>query len=107
MSYSVADKLGTIKASIATLKREESALLAEVIGIAAGHPGTACALDGEVFRACVSWVDQTVTDHRAVLAAIVEEFDVPTERLEALLRRHTKTAPLVPRVRVSARKVTA
>lgn len=102
-----ADRLGAIKSAIAALRKEHDVLAAEVISRAADHPGDAYAEDGDAFRACVSWVDRSVTDYRAALADLADEFDISTERLERALRKHTRVAPQVPQVRVSARKVAA
>lgn len=102
MKSQYADLLGNLKAEISSLKDEAKTATAQLISLAADHPGRACAIEGELFRACVSWVDKKVVDH----AAVYEELSrvVASDLLDRLVKKHTKVAECVPTVRVSAMK---
>lgn len=101
------DELGATKAAISNLRDTEDKLKARVISLAANHPGRVFAADGELFRAAVSWADKNVTDWKAVAEALAQHHDTDPALLARLIKANTQTAPMVPTVRVSARKVAA
>lgn len=99
------DELGAVKASIATLLKDEQRLKDRVVAMAARGTERSWSRDGEVFRAAVTWTDKTTTDWKAVAEELAR--DIPPEVLGRILKRHTSVLPDVVTVRVSARKVTA
>jgi hypothetical protein len=98
------DQLRATLASISTLKKEAEGLKSLLISEAANVPGTAWAKEGEVFRACVSWADKAVVDYKSAFAELQDKHGLKEEFIVALLHKHTRVAPMVPTVRVSARK---
>lgn len=101
------DVLGSIKAEISLLKQDEEKAKVELISIAANHPANVCALEGDLFRATVSFTNKTVTDYRGAFEELVAKHGMSAEFIERLLKKHTKTAEGVPSIRVSALKVSA
>lgn len=101
---SIVDRLGACKAAQAALASEQAGLQADLISRAALHPGKAYAEEGEVFRACVSWSDKRATDWAEVIADLGAAFGIPQERIDAVIRRRTRIAPMVPTVRVSSKQ---
>jgi pyruvate-formate lyase-activating enzyme len=103
------DELGTIKASLAALKTDETRLKDRVVAMATrGTAGTETwSREGDLFRASVSWSDKVTTDWKAVAEDLAQRFDIPQADLARILKKHTSTLPDVVTVRVSARKVTA
>jgi hypothetical protein len=102
MKSRYADLLGNLKSEISSVKAEAKVATAQLISLAADHPGRACAIEGELFRACVSWVDQKVVDHNAVYEELSKV--VAIDLIERLVKKHTRVAECVPKVRVSAMK---
>ena len=96
------DQLGTLMARRAELGKQVEELKADLI--CAANPNGQRAFEGLLYRAVVSFADKRVTDWRAVVAFIAEQFSVPADDIEFAIRRHTETAEGVPCVRVSARK---
>lgn len=98
------DQLGKIKAHISALEKQADHYKAEIISAAAQVEGTAWAEEGETFRACVSWADKAVVDYKSAFAELVARHGMQEAFVTALLHKYTKVAPMVPTVRVSARK---
>lgn len=103
----IADQLGATLAAISDLKKQADAMKAQLISSAADVPGTAWADEGDCFRACVSWADKATVDYKGALAELQAKHGMQEDFIAALLHKHTKVAPLVPTVRVSARKVSS
>lgn len=83
------DELGTVRAQLADLKDQEAKIRGNLIEIGLG------AIEGELFRATVSFSDRTLIDWQA----IAEKFD-PSRQL---VRAHTRRQP-VTIVRTSTRR---
>jgi hypothetical protein len=104
----IIDDLGAIKASIATLKTDETRLKDRVVAMAQRtRDGASWAREGDLFRASVSWSDKVSTDWKAVAEELAQRFDVPPADLARVLKKHTSRLEDVATVRLSARKVTA
>lgn len=101
------DQLGATLAAISDLKKQADALKATLISTAANVPGTAWADEGDTFRACVLWADKASVDYKGALAELQAKHGMREDFIIALLHKHTKVAPMVPTVRVSARKVSS
>lgn len=101
------DELGALKAAISSMRETEDRLKAQLISLAAQHPGKVWAENGDVFRATVSWADKTVTDWKAVAATLAQQHDTDPDVLARLIKANTQKAEMVPSVRVGARKVEA
>ena len=88
MDYrSTVDELGTLKAQIATLTEREKQLKAALV--ASGY----AALEGNLYRAAISWTERATLDGDAVRALLTDE----------QVRQCTKVTEVMS-VRVSARK---
>ena len=88
MDYAViVDELGTLKAQIATLTEREKLLKATLT--ASGF----AALEGNLYRAAITWTERATLDGDAVRALLTEE----------QVRQCTKVTEVMS-VRVSARK---
>lgn len=97
----IVDRLGAVKAVISSLKDEEAAFKATLIGVAA-H-GTERSFEGAQYRATVSFTDKTVTDWEEVMHRLFVAGVDPVTLMKAR-NASTRTAEGVPVVRVSARK---
>lgn len=88
MDYrSTVDELGTLKAQIAALTEREKQLKASLV--ASGY----AALEGNLYRAAISWTERATLDGDAVRALLTDE----------QVRQCTKVSEVIS-VRVSARK---
>lgn len=88
MDYrSTVDELGTLKAQIAALTEREKQLKASLV--ASGY----AALEGNLYRAAITWTERATLDGDAVRALLTEE----------QVRQCTKVSEIIS-VRVSARK---
>jgi len=88
MDYrSTVDELGTLKAQIAALTEREKQLKASLV--ASGY----AALEGNLYRAAITWTERATLDGDAVRALLTEE----------QVRQCTKVTEVIS-VRVSARK---
>lgn len=101
------DKLGAINAAIADLKAEAEICKIELISIAAAHPGAVCALEGDLYRAAVSFTNKSKTDYKAAFDELCAKHGMSADFVATLLKRHTEVAEGVPSIRVSARKVSS
>lgn len=102
MKSEYADLLGNLKAEISSLVDEADVAKAVLISIAANQPGTSCAIEGEAYRAAVTFADKRVTDYKAAFSELVARHGMSEEFVRTLLKKHTKVAELVPTVRVGA-----
>lgn len=97
-----ADELGLAKSRIAEEKKLEEELKAVFIEAAANGFGET--FEGEAFRVSVSFANKPVTDYQEVISHLADEYGIPAEAVEKVLRRFTKVAKGVPCVRVGAKK---
>lgn len=92
MDYkAIVDQLGTLKARIADLTKEESTLKAALL-----ESGYA-ELDGDLFRATVTWTERATLDTEAVRAILTEDQQRVCTRVTEI-----KTVRVVARKRAAA-----
>jgi hypothetical protein len=100
MKSEYADLLGNLKAEMSSLSDEADAAKAVLISMAANQPGSSCAIEGEAYRAAVTFADKRVTDYKALLADLSKV--VQGDLIDRLVAKHTRVAEGVPTVRVGA-----
>ena len=98
----IVDRLGNLKAVAADIADEQDTLKADLIEYASatGERG----LEGQLFRATVSFANKSKTDWSAVLDDLCEAYGIPAAACGKVVLKHTEVAEGVPSVRVSARK---
>jgi len=98
----LADVLGGLLADKANVVAEIDAVKANLIGIAAN--GGSRVVEGEMFRATVSFGSKKVVDYKAILEEIVCRGAITQDAMDMLLQAYTQVAEGVPTVRCTARK---
>ena len=96
------DRLGNLKAVVADINDEQDTLKADLIEYASATGERA--VEGQLFRATVSFGNKSKTDWASVVAALQNLYDIPAARIDRLIAANTEVAEGVPCVRVSARK---
>lgn len=98
----LADRLGVLSAQKSEIVAQADDVKAEIIALTAER--SINVVEGELFRATVSYVDRNVVDYKNVIESLIIANRISREEMADLIRINTKTAEGEPRVRCAARK---